>query len=161
MGLCRRSSENYLFLIHKNNRSQRRRTTSKREHCMTDKTLLLCKFSFREKNRKLFRVGNVIELLHKFWYYQVVMPLFLHIYIVDFLTHHILLIGIILANMYLSNSYWSWLVLTKGQLILKCLFVVVTFFQKTNENKSTCSKVKFIRSFFQMREHKVFGFNFH
>ena len=28
---------------------------------------------------------------------------------------------------------------TKGQLISKCLFGVFTFFQKTNENKSTSS----------------------
>ena len=37
---------------------------------------------------------------------------------------------------------------TKGQLISNCLFVVFTFFQKTNENKSTRSKVEFVRSFF-------------
>ena len=36
----------------------------------------------------------------------------------------------------------------KGQLISKCLFGVFTFFQKTNENKSTSSKVEFVRSFF-------------
>ena len=36
----------------------------------------------------------------------------------------------------------------KGQFISKCLFGVFTFFQKTNENKSTNSKVKFVRSFF-------------
>ena len=38
--------------------------------------------------------------------------------------------------------------LAKGQLISKCLFGVFTFFQKTNENKSTSSKVEFVRSFF-------------
>ena len=38
---------------------------------------------------------------------------------------------------------------TNGQLILKCLFGVFTFFQKTNENKSTSSKVEFVRSFFR------------
>ena len=37
---------------------------------------------------------------------------------------------------------------SKGQLISKCLFGVFTFFQKTNENKSTRSKVKFVHSFF-------------
>ena len=36
----------------------------------------------------------------------------------------------------------------KGQLISKCLFAVITFFQKTNENKSTSSKVEFVCSFF-------------
>ena len=35
----------------------------------------------------------------------------------------------------------------KGQLISKCLFGVFTFFQKMNENKSTSSKVEFVRSF--------------
>ena len=37
----------------------------------------------------------------------------------------------------------------KGQLISKCLFAVFTFFQNTNENKSTSSKVEFVRSFFE------------
>ena len=36
----------------------------------------------------------------------------------------------------------------KGQLISKCLLGVFTFFQKTNENKLTSSKVKFVCSFF-------------
>ena len=36
----------------------------------------------------------------------------------------------------------------KGQLISKCLFGVFTFFQKTNENKQTSSKVEFVHSFF-------------
>ena len=36
----------------------------------------------------------------------------------------------------------------KGQLISKCLFGIVNFFQNTNENKSHSSKVEFIRSFF-------------
>ena len=40
------------------------------------------------------------------------------------------------------------LTLLKGQLISKCLFGVLTFFQKTNENKSTSSKTEFVRSFF-------------
>ena len=35
-----------------------------------------------------------------------------------------------------------------GQLISKCLFDVFNFFQKTNENKSTSSKVEFVPSFF-------------
>ena len=35
-----------------------------------------------------------------------------------------------------------------GQLILTCLFGVFTFFQKTNKNKSTSSKVEFVCSFF-------------
>ena len=35
-----------------------------------------------------------------------------------------------------------------GQLISKCLFGVFTFFQETNENKSTSSEVEFVRSFF-------------
>ena len=38
--------------------------------------------------------------------------------------------------------------LTKGQIISKSFFGVFTFFQKTNENKSTSSKVEFVRSFF-------------
>ena len=38
--------------------------------------------------------------------------------------------------------------LVKGQLISKYLFGVFTFFQKTNENKLTSSKVKFVHSFF-------------
>ena len=37
---------------------------------------------------------------------------------------------------------------SKGQLISKRPFVVFAFFQKTNENKSTSSKVEFVRSFF-------------
>ena len=37
---------------------------------------------------------------------------------------------------------------TKGHLISKCLFGVINFFQKTNENKSTRSKVEFVCSFF-------------
>ena len=37
---------------------------------------------------------------------------------------------------------------TKGQLISKCLFGVFTFFQKTNKNKSTSSKVEFVCSVF-------------
>ena len=36
----------------------------------------------------------------------------------------------------------------EGQLISKSLFGVFTFFQKTNEIKSTSSKVEFLRSFF-------------
>ena len=36
----------------------------------------------------------------------------------------------------------------KGQLISKCLYGVFTFFQKTNKNKSTSSKVEFVCSFF-------------
>ena len=36
----------------------------------------------------------------------------------------------------------------KGQLISTCIFGVFTFFQKTNENKSTGSKVEFVCSFF-------------
>ena len=37
----------------------------------------------------------------------------------------------------------------KGQLISNCLFGVFTFFQrKKNENKSTNSKVEFVRAFF-------------
>ena len=39
-------------------------------------------------------------------------------------------------------------ILSNGQLISKCLFGVFTFFQKTNQNKSTNSKVEFVRSFF-------------
>ena len=37
---------------------------------------------------------------------------------------------------------------TRGRLILKCFFDVFIFFQKTNENKLTSSKVEFVRSFF-------------
>ena len=37
---------------------------------------------------------------------------------------------------------------TKGQLISKCLFGVFTFFQETNGNKVTSSKVQFVHSFF-------------
>ena len=40
------------------------------------------------------------------------------------------------------------LYIPKGRLISKSLFCVFTFFQKTNENKSTSSKVEFVRSFF-------------
>ena len=42
----------------------------------------------------------------------------------------------------------SWTDHIKGHLISKCLFGVFAFFQKTNENKSTSSKVEFVRSFF-------------
>jgi hypothetical protein len=38
--------------------------------------------------------------------------------------------------------------LAKGQLISKCLLGVFTFFQKTNKNKLTSSKVEFVRSSF-------------
>ena len=41
-----------------------------------------------------------------------------------------------------------YLIIGKGQLISKCLFGVFTFFQKTNKNKSTSSKVEFVWSFF-------------
>ena len=34
--------------------------------------------------------------------------------------------------------------ITKGQLISKCLSSVFTFFQKTNQNKLTSSKVEFV-----------------
>ena len=37
---------------------------------------------------------------------------------------------------------------SKGQLILKCLFGVFNFLQKTNENKSNSSKIEFVHSFF-------------
>ena len=40
------------------------------------------------------------------------------------------------------------LVSSKGRSISKCLFGVFTFFQKTNKNKSTSSKVEFVCSFF-------------
>ena len=46
-----------------------------------------------------------------------------------------------------KNLFWN-ILFPKGQLISKCLFGVFTFFQKTNENKSTSSKVKFVCSFF-------------
>ena len=36
----------------------------------------------------------------------------------------------------------------KGQLVSKCLFGVFPFFQETNENKPTSSKVEFVCSFF-------------
>ena len=39
-------------------------------------------------------------------------------------------------------------ILQKGQLISKFLFSVFTFFQKTNENKLTSSRVEFVLSFF-------------
>ena len=48
----------------------------------------------------------------------------------------------------LLGSFSTCTKLAKGQLISKCLFYVFTFFQKTNENKSTISKVEFVRSFF-------------
>ena len=38
--------------------------------------------------------------------------------------------------------------ITKGQIILKCLFGVFNFLQKTNENKSHSSKIEFVCSFF-------------
>ena len=37
---------------------------------------------------------------------------------------------------------------SEGQLISKCTFGVFTFFQKTNKNKSTSSRVEFVHSFF-------------
>ena len=42
-----------------------------------------------------------------------------------------------------SISVWNYLFfqITKGQLISKCLFGVFTFFQKTNENKSTWGSI--------------------
>ena len=43
---------------------------------------------------------------------------------------------------------WKWFSLPKGQIISKRLFGVFTFFPKTNENKSTSSKVEFVHSFF-------------
>ena len=50
-----------------------------------------------------------------------------------------------IANEKLLNNY---LTLIKGQLISKYLFGVYTFFQETNKNKSTSSKVEFVHSFF-------------
>ena len=47
-----------------------------------------------------------------------------------------------------SHNAYQQCLPSKGQLILKCLLGVFTFFQKMNENKSTGSKVKFVRSFF-------------
>merc|ERR1719264_1204622 len=52
----------------------------------------------------------------------------------------------------LTPPYISKDIFIKGQLISKCLFGVFTFFQKTNENKWTSSKVEFVCS--------VFGRNF-
>jgi hypothetical protein len=43
---------------------------------------------------------------------------------------------------------WMKMSNSKGQLISKCLFGVFTFFQTTNQNKSTSSKVEFVCSFF-------------
>ena len=37
---------------------------------------------------------------------------------------------------------------TKGQLILKCLFCVFNFLQKTNKKKSHSSKIEFVHSIF-------------
>ena len=37
----------------------------------------------------------------------------------------------------------------KGQLISKCLFGVLVFFQKMNKSKSTSSKIEFVHSFFE------------
>ena len=48
----------------------------------------------------------------------------------------------------LKMGRWQRLPL-KGLLILKCLFCVFTFFQKTNKNKLTSSKVEFVCSFFE------------
>ena len=42
---------------------------------------------------------------------------------------------------------WIYYCYSKGQSISKSLFGVFTFFQKTNKNKSTSSKVEFVRSF--------------
>ena len=42
----------------------------------------------------------------------------------------------------------SWTDHIKGHLISKCIFGVFAFFQKTNENKSTSSKVEFVCLFF-------------
>ena len=47
-----------------------------------------------------------------------------------------------------DDFFYSFLGTTRGQLISKCLFGVFTFFQKTNENKLTSSKVEFVRLFF-------------
>ena len=51
-----------------------------------------------------------------------------------------------------EHNYWTQnirtLLLSKGQLILKCFFGIVDFLQKTNENNSHISKNEFIRSFF-------------
>ena len=49
----------------------------------------------------------------------------------------------ILCRALLASKFF----LAKGQLISKCLFGVFTVFQKMNENKSTSSKVEFVRSF--------------
>ena len=49
---------------------------------------------------------------------------------------------------FFDRKIGSWTYLSKGQLISKCLFGVLTFFQKTNENKSTSSKTEFVLSFF-------------
>ena len=48
-----------------------------------------------------------------------------------------------------ADIYESFCNFAKGQLILKYLFCVFTFFQKTIENKSTSSKVEFVCSFFE------------
>ena len=53
------------------------------------------------------------------------------------------------TQIYLENSNKK--MNTKGQLISKCLFGVFIFFQKTNGNKSTSSKIEFV--------HSVFGRN--
>ena len=47
------------------------------------------------------------------------------------------------------ETYFKKIGQIKGQLISKCLFGVSTFFQKTNENKSTSSEVEFVRSFLE------------
>ena len=48
---------------------------------------------------------------------------------------------------WLRNSHWV-VGCTKGQLILRCLLGVFTFFWKTKENKSKSSKVEIVRLFF-------------
>ena len=46
-----------------------------------------------------------------------------------------------------QSKFWKYQQ-SKGQLISKCIFGVFTFFQKTNENKTTSSKVEFVCLFF-------------
>ena len=49
------------------------------------------------------------------------------------------------SKTFLITSYRN---ISKGQLITKCLFGVINFFQKTNENTSNGSKNELIHSFF-------------
>ena len=52
-------------------------------------------------------------------------------------------------QLYWLGMFMFWqIAVAKGQLILKCLFGVFNFLQKTNKNKSHSRKIEFLCSFF-------------